>query len=149
LVKAPKRIHRVIFDNTQTKKDVDAEWRVTYEIRKVASPHEALSLRFFARLEAPLTARVVKPVPGASLLWFGKRIRGIDWRLTKPVFRNGVIVGYVKGWHEHLWTDTDEDRFAIEIQVKRPDLRSFIEFCLKRWHVDGGGKQLAFKSNGE
>lgn len=89
----------------------------------------------------------MKPVPGASLIWKTKRIRGIDWRLKKAVFRDGVIVGYVKGWHEHLWTNTDEDRYAIEVndRIKRTDLRSFIAFCLTRWNVEDGDRQAAFK----
>jgi hypothetical protein len=30
-----------------------------------------------------------------------KRIRGLDYSLTHPIVKNGVIEGEIKGWHEH------------------------------------------------
>ena len=71
-------------------------------------------------------------------MWHGKRIRGLDHSITHDVVENGVITGKIKGWHEHFWTDQDEDN---NIRFPNPplqnfDLQSVIAWCCKNWKIE-------------
>lgn len=138
LIAAKKYIHKVMEDNRR-QPNVN-EIRLTYEIRQRNSEAERLRLRFFARLEKQANAAVVKPFPGVSLLWYNERIRAICWRLRHDVIRDGQLIGFVRGWHEKLWTDSDRDRFIIDansIVKDKTDFTSLIALCLKRWNIEG------------
>ena len=50
------------------------------------------------------------PTPSAALEWYGKRIRGRNYEL----WHDNPDGTRVRGWHEHLWSPTDEDHRVIE-----------------------------------
>ena len=68
----------------------------------------------------------------------GERIRGIDWKIKHESQRGGMPNGFVKGWHEHLWTEADRDRFVVDVNdaVGQEDFRAFLKVCLDRWNVE-------------
>ena len=78
-------------------------------------------------------------LPGASLLFYGKRIRGIDYEQWHPN-RDGQRI---RGWHEHIWSTVDEDANVI---IARPKLRGttlfeLFKWGLKKWNIEVLEKQ--------
>jgi len=122
LLAAKKFISRVIEDNSHRRHEV-TEVRIRYEIRLKDQPGTVLYLQYFARQEQPALPAVPKPTPGISLLWKGRRIRGVSRRIKHDVIRDGIKTGVICGWYEHQWTNTDEDRYIVDINnfVKNPD----------------------------
>jgi hypothetical protein len=111
------------------------------DIRRVDSPTIDLVLTFEAH-------RPTKSLPGvpdvrrpsASLLWHGKRIRGIDWTIKHEVIRNGLLTGEViRNWHEHYWTDEDGSDSIREPNPspRNEDLSSLIEWPCSQWNIEG------------
>jgi len=137
LLAAKKFIFRVTADNSDQRRDVP-EIRIRYEIRRKDLREHTIYVQFFARQEQAVLSALPKPTPGISLLWYGRRIRGISRRIKHDVIRDGVKIGIVRGWYEHQWTNTDEDKYIVDInsEVKRPDLRSLIAMCLDRWNIE-------------
>ena len=144
LVKARKFIYRTIEDNSDWARkhpltEAPNELRIRYEIRRKDNPHEDIRLQFYARkeMESPLAKW------GTSLLWHGERIRGIDHKLREDRIYGGLIVGFIRHWHEHIWTDEDRDRNIIDVNsvIKNEDKRSIIELCMDRWNIEGYGVQ--------
>lgn len=150
LLKRKKFVHAVVFDNTQPSgKDkrkrayvAPDEKRIVFEIRFSDSPDKAVKLRFTARLETPLTG-LPRPRPGISLKWKGVRVRGVNYYLRHDSIRNGVSCGHIKYWHEKIFTNTDGDKYVIDMndEVKNEDLWSLIRFCCKRWNIQLEDKQ--------
>jgi hypothetical protein len=69
---------------------------------------------------------------------------GLDHSLKHEVIKDGVIVAAIKGWHEHYWTDSDEDR---TIRVPNPalqnhDIQSIVTWCCKNWKIEGLSTQM-------
>lgn len=112
--------------------------RIRYEVRKKDNPGAYLGLQIFAKLNRTPVPRGISPTPSVSLLWYNLRIRGINRKLRHDVVQNGIVVGTVRGWHEHQWTDADEDKFVIDVNalIKKSDLRSLLQFCMKRWNIE-------------
>jgi hypothetical protein len=118
------------------------------DIRKVDSPDIALRLDFEARTPRKgLTGVADVRRPSASLIWMGRRIRGIDWTIKHEVTQKGVPTGeVVKGWHEHYWTDEDGSN---SIRVPRPypkneDVSALINWCSTTWNITGIGSMGLF-----
>ena len=120
------------------------EIRVTYEVRKLGEEATNLRLQFFARLEKRPNSAVVQGLPGVSLLWYNRRIRCLAWKLRRDVVMNGVVVGFVKGWYEHVWTDADQDRHVVDVnaEVTATDFDSIMRLCCKRWNIKTPIEQL-------
>lgn len=138
LLKKRKFVYRLLEDNREEARTNNAitEARIKYEIRTIAEPNVDIRLRFSARLPKEAT---VKPFPGIALFWYrSKRIRGISWAVRHEIIRNDAKVGKVHGWYEHQWTDTDEDRFIVDMNkhIHETDLFSMVNFCLKRWGIE-------------
>lgn len=74
------------------------------------------------------------------MLWHGERIRGIDHKIVHPRIKNGLVVGEVRGWHEHRWTLADRDGPVMNVNEKMKDIqgdfRSILRFCMTRWHIE-------------
>jgi len=143
LIRAKKFIHRTIQDNTNWQKTsphkAPDELRIVYDIRRSDGPDTNLKLQFAARRElSPQTKW------GIALRWHGERIRGLDHKLREDIIRGGLIVGKVRHWHEHQWTNEDRDKHVVDANaiVKNQDMRSLIETCLDRWNIEGFGHQL-------
>jgi hypothetical protein len=137
LLKKRKFVYRLIEDNREESRTNPAitEVRVKYEIRTIAEPNIDIKLRFSARLSK---TGPVKPFPGIALFWYrNKRVRGISWAVHHGVVKNDAVIDKVHGWYEHQWTDSDEDRFIVDINknIERTDLFSMVNFCLKRWNI--------------
>ena len=113
---------------------------ISVPIRRVDNPATDLVLVFDAhdKTKSPSGIRALIK-PSAALLWHGKRIRGVDHTLKHPIVDNGVPTGYIRGWHEHFWTDTDEDDSirAPDPPPKNEDLASIIEWCSENWNIEG------------
>jgi hypothetical protein len=151
LLRAKKFIHRVIRNSADSRQEV-LEVVVIYNVRRKDREHLELKLRFSARLEKPVKVTVPQPRPGVSLTWHGQRIRGISRRIKHANIRNGVVVGEVRGWYEHQWTNSDEDKSIKDInkEIKQEDFWSVVEFCLRRWNIEfESRKQLGQLSLGE
>ena len=142
LLKTGKLIFREVYNNYAQANEA-SEIKVVYDIRRKDNPTLNLHLQFSARLERPTISVGPRPTPGIALRWHNSRIRGISWRLQHDVIQNGVVTGKVRGWYEHQWTDTDEDRFIVDINrnVKRADFWALVRFCLKRWNIEDSNKQ--------
>jgi hypothetical protein len=114
------------------------------DIRRKDSTSVDLSLEFYPRIMIRELAGVrTVQRPSASLMWQGKRIRGIDHSLKHDIVKDGVIVGSIRGWHEHYWTDADEDR---TIRTPNPtlqnyDLQAVMSWCCKNWNIENFGTQ--------
>lgn len=93
-----------------------------------------------ARRPKPVLATLPKPKPSTALLWHGERRRGIDHKIVHPRIRDGLVIGKVRGWHEHYWTVIDRDKRVIGInrQMKnvQEDFRSVLRFCMARWRIE-------------
>jgi hypothetical protein len=97
-----------------------------------------VGLQFHARLEKPISGVHPRPRPGISLKLHGERIRGINWNVRHDDILNGVEVGFVRNWHEKIWTNTDADKHIVDINgdVKNTDLFSMIRFAFDRWNIE-------------
>lgn len=86
-----------------------SEKTVKFAIRKKDSPTVDLVLVLSGRIKIKkLTGVASIHKPGVALIWHGKRIRGVDWRIKHDVIEDGIVTGFIRGWHEHIWTDKDE-----------------------------------------
>src|SRR5579862_503682 len=101
-----------------------------------------IPLQFTARQETALSG-VIRPMPGFSLKWKGVRIRGVNWNLQHPNILNGQATEPVRGWHEKLWNQIDQDKHIIDINdvVKNTDFRSMLRFCCDRWNIESESDQ--------
>ena len=142
LIASPKVVFAKMEDN-RGQPNVQ-EVRLTYEIRKKAYSEERLRLRVFARLENRPNSAVVQAFPGVSLLWYNHRIRCIAWKLKREVVQNMTVIGVVRGWYEHQWTDTDQDKFVIDVnaEISHTDFNSVLRTCLRRWNIEDPDGQL-------
>lgn len=138
LLKARKVIQGVIKDTTS---DPNAPLlEIIYRITRVDNPGDDIKLRLNARRPKPVRVTLPRPRPSASLLWHGERIRGIDHKITHAVIKNGLVVGSVRGWHEHQWSRRDGDRRVIDVNEEmkkvQEDFRSILRFCMERWRIE-------------
>jgi hypothetical protein len=101
-------------------------------------PRKDVRLRLCARLAPSLPGIGPRPVPGIALQWKGKNIRKVDHALRHDSYRYGVSAGHVRGWHEHIWTDTDEDRYVIpaEPPIKNGEMRALIRWAFDKWNIE-------------
>lgn len=138
LLKARKVIQGITRDTTD---DPDADlMEISYRIVRLGNPVEDIKLRLQARRPKPVLATSHRPRPSAALLWHGERIRGVDYSIVHERIKDGVKVGKVRGWHEHIWTVADGDRQVVSIarQMKKiqEDFRSILQFCMARWRIE-------------
>lgn len=138
-----KFVYRVKYDNTARSPGNPVstepnEKRIVYDLRFLDAPEKEAHLQFLARQETPVSGVYPRPMPGMSLRWKGVRIRGINWNLRHDVVSNGVSTGYIRGWHEKLWTNADADKYIVDIngEVRNRDLNSMIRFAFERWNVE-------------
>jgi hypothetical protein len=137
LVAKRKFVSQVVRDTRRSPKS--NEKVLIWNLRFADMRERPIPLQFHARLETALSGLdAVRPKPGMSLKWQGIRIRGVNWNFRHDNMLNGVAVPPVRGWHEKVWTDQDEDRHLIDINgvVKNTDFHSMIRFCCKRWNID-------------
>ena len=146
-LKARKFIYREVRSNLEQYREAPIV-EVIYDIRRKDLPDVDQRMRLSARLARALPGGP-RPVPGVALRWHGERIRGIDWKLREDVVKDGFVVGLVRGWHEHRWTDTDADRYVINVNrfVKNPDFMGLLRQCLGRWHIEYSVQQLQLKED--
>ena len=110
------------------------------EIRRRDSPNLDLVLEFKGRVKkSQLPGVASTQYPSASLIWRGKRIRCIDHAIVHEVVDHGLVVGRIKGWHEHFWTKQDEDAAIRELNppLRNYDIYAVIAWCTKQWNIDG------------
>ncbi len=97
-------------------------------------------------------ARVAKRPPGlpsqlpsCCLQWHGIRIRCVD-REARHDNPDGT---YVKGWHEHIWDDRNQDDRVIAAHpiVSHPSLRGIFQWGLDKWKIEVREKQLEVGSD--
>lgn len=138
LLRAKKFVQTVLKDTVDDQNAPLLE--VIYRIVRTDNPVDDIKLRLAARRPKQRVETFQRPRPSAALQWHGYRIRGIDRKIVHSVIKNGLIVGEVRGWHEHRWTSTDEDNFVIDVNEAmrkvHEDFRSILRFCMKRWNVE-------------
>jgi hypothetical protein len=95
-------------------------------------------LQFHARIETPISGFSVRPRPGISLKWSGRRIRAICWAARHDGTLDGRPLPPVRKWHEKQWTEADEDKYIVDVnqEIQNEDFRSLIKFCCKRWNIE-------------
>jgi hypothetical protein len=107
---------------------IAAEVRRRDDINPVAG---GLEIRARTKNSFPGTPR---GLPSCSLIWHGCRIRGIDYevRHDNPDGKS------IRGWHEHIWTDENEDAVVVNARpaVVRPDLRGVFTWGLRKWKIN-------------
>jgi hypothetical protein len=139
LLKARKFIDSVMRDTTA---DPDAPIReIIYRVRRLDRSDDDIKLRLHARRAKPVLTTIPRAVrPSAALLWHGERIRGIDRKIVHSIIRNGLVVGKVRGWHEHQWTNADGDNHVIDannfMRNVQEDFKSILRFCMERWRIE-------------
>lgn len=138
LIAARKFVAKVMQDNTRGKPDPQVERRIIYDVRRRDHPGKDARLRLCARLSPALPGIGIKPTPGVALQWRGKIIRKLDWALRHENVQYGTVIGIVRGWHEHIWTDEDQGKFieAADPPVKQTDMGSVIRWCAKKWNIE-------------
>jgi hypothetical protein len=138
LMVARKFIFHVIRDNVQSPNNSESEKQIVYDIRRRDTPRKDYRLRLCARLAPSLSGVGPKSTPGVSLQWRGKNIRKLDYALRHDSIRSSVSAGHVSGWHEHIWTDEDEDRYVIAADppVKGTDIRSLVRWATEKWNIE-------------
>ena len=139
LIAAKKFVYAVKQDNTQSKSNVDSEKRIVYDVRRRDMQNKDIRLRLYARVPPSVPGQAVKPTPGVSLQWRkGKIIRKVDYALRHASIQNGAVIGYVRGWHEHIWTDEDEGAYVIAADpaINNPDMRKLIKWAAKKWNIE-------------
>src|SRR6266480_4713836 len=138
LLRAKKFVQSVMKDTTDDQAAPLLE--IIYRIAQVDNPTDEIKLRLSARRPKPPLETLHRPRPSVALQWHGYRIRGIDRKIVHPVIKNGLIVGKVRGWHEHEWSSTDEDNSVIDVNEAmknvQEDFRSILRFCMKRWRIE-------------
>lgn len=107
-------------------------------LRLKANPADDMSLQMSVVQKSRWSSVSAKPKPSAVMNLKGERIRGIDWKIKHESQRGGMPNGFVRGWHEHLWTEADRDRFVVDVNdaVGQEDFRAFLKVCLDRWNVE-------------
>ncbi len=147
LMAARKFVFQIVRDNVQSP---DFEKQIVYDVRRRDTPRKDHRLRLCARLAGSLSGVGPKSTPGVSLRWKGKSIRKLDYALRHDSIKSGISVGHVDGWHEHIWTDEDEDRYVIPADppVKGNDLRSVVRWATEKWNIetDEIAEQFIFRS---
>ena len=111
-------------------------------LRRKDSPTIDLVLAFGATVKTAELSGIKSGLrPSASLLWHGKRIRGLDYTIKHDVVESGISVGVIRGWHEHYWTDSDQDNSIREPNppIKNMDISAILEWSLKQWNIEGIG----------
>jgi hypothetical protein len=80
------------------------------------------------------------PTPSAALLWHSKRIRG----LNREVRHDNPDGSIVRGWHEHIWSPTDDDAHVVAAQPEPRDrsLLGLLKWGLEKWNIEVGQKQV-------
>jgi hypothetical protein len=144
LVKTRKVAMNVKFNTLHSTDPTLTERCMRVDVRRVDSTSVDLALDFYPRIMTRELAGVrTVQRPSASLMWHGKRIRGLDYATKHDVVTNGVIIGSIKGWHEHYWTDLDEDNTIREPRpaLQNTDLNSIIAWCAKNWNIENLGMQ--------
>jgi hypothetical protein len=110
LVSARKFAFRTKQNTLNERDPKHGEVLLLIEIRRRDAPAIDLVLEFKGRVKkSTLSGVAATQYPSASLIWHGKRIRCIDYKIVHEVIENSVISGRIRGWHEHYWTDADED----------------------------------------
>jgi hypothetical protein len=137
LLEARKFSFRVKYDSTQNKNS-DSEKRIDYDIRRRDMPAKDLGLRLCARVAPSAPGVGVKSTPGVALQWKGRIIRKVDHATRHDSIRNGVSVGHIEGWHEHIWTDQDEGRYivAADPPIRNASLKGLIQWAAKKWNIE-------------
>lgn len=140
LVAARKFAARVLENTLAPERGkTQSEKTIKFAIRRLDTPKVDLVLVLSGRIKIKkLTGVASIHKPGVALFWHGKRIRGIDWKIRHEIIEDGVITGFIKGWHEHIWTDKDEDRFIIPVnpKMKNEDLQAVLQWCVKKWNIE-------------
>jgi hypothetical protein len=115
------------------------EHELRVPLRRVDCPTVDLVLEFYGRVKTKgLPGVASNQKPSASMIWHGKRIRGLDHALRHDVVQNGIVTGFIRGWHEHFWTDADEDSSIREPSppIKNFDLQSVVKWCSTNWNIE-------------
>ena len=90
---------------------------------------------------------VKQPTASAALVWYSKRIRGINYeqRHDNP---DGTVV---RGWHEHIWSLHDDDAHVIPARPE-PRLRTMVgllKWGLRKWNIEVQQEQAEFDDLGD
>jgi hypothetical protein len=73
------------------------EKSIYWDLRFADMRDRPIPLQFHARLETPISGlRVIRPLPGVSLLWKGIRIRGVNHSFLHENMLNGVQIAPVR-----------------------------------------------------
>src|ERR1035437_9039878 len=137
LVEARKFATRVKRNTLYSNDPKVPERELLIPLRRADSPAIDLVLEFCGRVKTQSLPGVAPGQrPSASLIWHGKRIRCLDHKIKHEVVQNGVVTGSISGWHEHYWTDEDEDSAVRQPDppVKNRDLQSIIKWCSTNWN---------------
>lgn len=137
---AAAKVAGKVMSNTMKGDNRAATKEITIAVRRKDSPSIDLVLVLNGRIKVkklPGVASIHKP--GVALMWHGKRIRGVDWKIRHEVTQNGIVTGFIKGWHEHIWTDSEDDKFIIPVSPKmqNEDFRAVLEWSVKKWNIEG------------
>ena len=72
--------------------------------------------------------------PSSALVWFGKRIRGLNYE----IWHDNPDGSIVRGWHEHIWSPKDQDAHVVQARSEpaRKGLVDIFKWGLKRWNIE-------------
>jgi hypothetical protein len=129
LIEARKVVARALQKSVNRKQKL-----ISFDVRRVDAPLEDIALRLNGRLESALFS-----TPGFVLEWHGHQIRGCDYAVSHSSYKEGSKAPQrVKGWHEHLWTDTDHDKYVVPVKprIAQQDFMAVLHWCLRKWNID-------------
>jgi hypothetical protein len=77
---------------------------------------------------------IPKPLPSSALVWYSRRIRGLNYEL----WHDNPDGSIVRGWHEHLWSPEqgDEHVVAARPEPTRRGLLDVFRWGLKKWNIE-------------
>jgi hypothetical protein len=145
LVRARKIAGRTKLNTLNSSDSKHTESALKVDLRRADSPTLDLTLEFYGRVNRmTLPGVATTQLPSASLIWHRKRIRGIDFKIRHDVVRNGLVTDSIRGWHEHYWTDSDEDNAIREPNppLRNWDLQAVIAWCSRQWNIEGIGETV-------
>jgi hypothetical protein len=74
-------------------------------------------------------------LPGAALLLYGQRIRGVDYEQWHP----NPDGKRINGWHEHIWSTVHKDANVIAARPKllrSATLHDVFKWGLRKWNIE-------------
>ena len=113
---------------------------IQVEVFKKSAPNRPIRGLIVMARARPSPPGVPKPIPSSALEWYGKRIRGLNYEL----WHDNPDGSIVRGWHEHLWSPAEQDRYVVPARPEptHKGLLDVFKWGLAKWNIEVLEEQL-------